>query len=124
MSIDMNRSGWDNPDGFKPREREQAPPPAPACEVEGPDGWVCDLPPGHGGPDHKADGGPSWVIDSIDGKPAPAPLSEKWEVMPPSEADHAILAKVREVAQKGREDHYPAAWAVALADIMELTDGY
>jgi hypothetical protein len=136
MSVDMSRSGWDNPEGFTPRQRDQAPPPEPACEVAGPDGWVCDLPPRHGGTDHHADGGPSWPIEGKQ-RPEPALLSERWAgepapwpgrmgraVVPPSEADRTVLAKVREVAQKGQEDHYPAAWAVALAKIVRLTDGY
>lgn len=47
--IDMRNSGWTNPEGWTPQPRPSvAPPPAPEiCEDTGPDGWVCDLRPGH-----------------------------------------------------------------------------
>jgi len=123
MSVDMSRSGWENPDGFTPRQRDQAPPPEPACEAAGPDGWVCDLPPRHGGTDHHADGGPSWPIEGKQ-RSEPSPLSGKRAPVPDTWDEADLLAKVRKVALLGQEDHYPAVWAVALAEIVRLTDGY
>jgi hypothetical protein len=122
QGIDMDHSGWDNPLGFKPRERDQAPPPVAACEAAGPDGWVCDLPPHHRGDNHKADGGPSWPVG---GHPAPVRFDDAENVtMPPSEADRDVLAKVRRVAQEASISDRAIIWAAALAEIEKLTDGY
>lgn len=121
MAIDMSKSGWENPEGFGPRERtEQAPPEVKVCEVVGPDGWVCDLPPNHGGDMHVADGGPSWPRTGA--RPEPAPSSQDWAQIPP--AWDEVTSQVREISLKALAAQSPAAWAVALSKIEELTRVY
>jgi hypothetical protein len=122
QGIDMGRSGWDNPDGFTPRERDKAPAgEIPACEAAGPDGWVCDLPPGHRGDNHKAEGGPSWPTN-----PDQAPMRPVGQniTLPPFEADRAVLRTVRLMALDAAASDKPMAWALALTEIGRLTDGY
>jgi hypothetical protein len=118
MSIDMDRSGWDNPDGFQPQKRETVPVvEVSACEDAGPDGWVCDLPPGHRGDIHRAELGPTWPVKGKWLTPEPATL-------PPSEADRTVLRAVRKVAQDACISERPITWAAAVAEIERLTDGY
>ena len=136
MSIDMSKSGWDNPEGFTPRERDQAPPPVEACEAPGPDGWVCDLKPGHGGDVHRADGGPTWPFLRSGGMvtgPVPvvgergpeAILTEAdWKPWEDATEARAVLRSVREVATAASQSDRPAHWAVALDKILEMTRGY
>ena len=123
MSIDMKKSGWENPEGFTPRERDQAPPPVEACEAPGPDGWVCDLPPRHGGDVHRADGGPTWsaVLRSGGVVTGPVPIVGEYG---PEVVLTAALQSVREVATTASQSDRPAHWAVALDKILELTRGY
>ena len=135
MSIDMSKSGWDNPEGFTPRERDQAPPPVEACEAPGPDGWVCDLKPGHGGDVHRADGGPTWPRQKYSGGggrgPEPARAEDEavlteadWKPWKDATEARAVLRSVREVATTASQSDRPAHWAVALDKILEMTRGY
>ena len=133
QGIDMSKSSWENPDGFTPRERpERAPAPEPVCEAAGPDGWVCDLKPNHRGDVHRADGGPDWprtgVTPAGDLEPR---VSGTWNpmdgVVPESSRawdDAQRFAEVRAIAVKALESQAPAAWAVALTKIEEMTHGY
>jgi len=122
MSIDMDRSGWDNPDGFQPQKRETVPVvEVSACEDAGPDGWVCDLPPGHRGDIHRAELGPTWPRE---GRPVTVQGLEPPVTMPASEADRTVLRAVRRVAQEACLSEKPITWAAAVAEIERLTDGY
>jgi hypothetical protein len=123
QGIDMGRSGWDNPDGFKPQERETVPMvEVSACEAAGPDGWVCDLPPGHRGEIHRAELGPTWPKINPDYHPL-EPV-EPPVTLPPSEADRTALAKVRRVTLEASDSDRAIVWAAALAEIERLTRGY
>lgn len=132
MSIDMSKSGWDNPEGFIPRERDVAPPPEPACEAQGPDGWVCDLKPGHKGTDHKADGGPSWPrrasegVAVILGEGGPEVVTDgaDWTPWKDATAAKGVLKDIHTIAQYALDDPSPANWAVTLSKIVEMTRGY
>jgi len=126
--IDMSKSSWENPEGHQPRERtERAPAPEPVCEAAGPDGWVCDLKPNHRGDVHRADGGPDWprggiVIDSRYAPDVPATRNEApWDV---EGTWDEVIGQVRRVAGKALGSQAPAAWAVALSKIEEMTRGY
>lgn len=144
--IDLSQSGWENPEGWKPRERtEQAQPIPPACDAEGPDGWICDLKPNHGGTVHRADGGPEWPRDArFASAPEPVAANERsrmaMDVTPyPGEGraiiddsataltpldEWAIVAAIREVAREAIADPMPAQWAMALGKIVEMTRGH
>jgi hypothetical protein len=121
MSIDMDRSGWDNPDGFQPQKRETVPVvEVSACEDAGPDGWVCDLLPGHRGDIHRAELGPTWPVEGKGLEPQTMLTLDNRDGGP----DRAVLAMVREVARASLAEGHPAKWAIALDRIMELTCGY
>lgn len=128
QGIDMSQSSWENPEGWQPRERtERAPAPEPVCEAAGPDGWVCDLKPNHRSDEHEADMGDKkirWPRKMLTSqgtfKPAPEPvivneISRTWD---------EVIGQVRAVAGKALESQTPAAWAVALSKIEEMTRGY
>lgn len=126
QGIDMSKSSWENPDGWTPRERtERAPAPEPVCEAAGPDGWVCDLKPNHRGDVHRADGGPDWPraaaahyaagLEPYVVNETPQDVEGTWD---------EVIGQVRAVAGKALESQAPAAWAVALSKIEELTRGY
>lgn len=126
--IDLSKSGWENPDGFQPRERpEQAPPPDPVCEAAGPDGWACDLPPNHRGNLHKADDGGKGVTWPRDGEftPAPEPVTvNETQPMTEDRDDWSKLSAIHEIAETASASDRPAQWAVALDKIMAMTRDY
>jgi hypothetical protein len=121
QGIDMDRSGWDNPDGFKPQERETVPVvEISACENAGPDGWVCDLPPGHRGDVHRAELGPTWPTKwALTSEPATLTLDNR-----DGGPDRSVLAEIRHLALGAMDSDKSSAWAVALASIVEMTRGY
>lgn len=129
QGIDMSKSSWENPEGWQPRERtERAPAPEPVCENPGPDGWVCDLKPNHRG-EHEADMGDKkirWPRE-LAPWPVPAPVSARAANETPRDVEGTwdeVIGQVRAVAGKALESQAPAAWAVALSKIEELTRGY
>lgn len=126
--IDMNKSGWTNPEGF-----QRAPRPAvhvdevKACEAPGPDGWVCDLPPGHAGDEHWADDaspkGFRWRTEMHDVStltdPPDQPRLIPGRIVP--EVGVSLKVRIRELAQSALDNPAPASWAVALSEIIDLT---
>jgi hypothetical protein len=130
QGIDLARSAWENPEGFKPRERDHgAVKVVKVCEAPGPDGWVCDLSPGHG-PDHKADdggqgvrwSGPMADVSQIqDPEPVLIPAYDPARLPSLTEAVSAPLVEIHALAEAAMSNPSPAAWAVALDKILELT---
>lgn len=127
--IDLARSGWENPEGFKPTPRPNipAPPVAAICESKGPHGWVCDLPPNHVPADqHRADdgspGGFRWtqnwadVTNLQDSEPQRIPAGVTIE-------PRDRLSDIESMAQRGLESPHPAQWAIALERILEVCRG-
>lgn len=126
--IDMAHSTWTNPENFQPKTARPASGPVEkveACEFPGPDGWACDLKPGHAGDEHWADtgepGGIRWrrpMVDAstLDGRSHASP--GQVEVI-----DQDRIARIREVARKALSSQAPAAWAVALNKIEEMCNG-
>lgn len=128
QGIDMSQSSWENPEGHQPRERtERAPAPEPACEAAGPDGWVCDLKPNHRGDVHRADGGPDWPRTAVTHAWTPEDEPARVVALDALEGKNhyaSILVDVHNVTQAALESQAPAAWAVALTQIEEMTRGY
>lgn len=122
--IDMRRSGWTNPDGFRPEPRPATPaPPAPeVCGNQGPDGWVCDLNPGHiPAGSHWADtgeaGGERWEDETLEA------LTLKEGETAPRVPKISLMDEVGTIARGGLANPSPAAWAVALNRIVERIYG-
>jgi hypothetical protein len=136
QGIDMGKSGWENPEGWTPREREPVPPPEPVCEAKGLDGWTCDLAPNHPGNEHEADAGDRkvrWPRELAAGGIVREPATtfnreiheQPWTPLadvPLNEAGKVML-RIRTVATEALGAQAPAAWAVALAEIERLTRG-
>lgn len=124
--IDMRRSGWTNPEGFAPAPRPRTPaPPAPAvCGVKHPDGWECELKPGHPGREHRADdgmpGGLRWEMEMVDVSTLDGRRVElaTGRIMPAPD-----LERVKRLAERGLESLSPAAWAIALGEILDICNG-
>lgn len=124
----MKRSGWTNPEGWKPAPRSSEPAPAvQACEAAGPGGWTCDLKPGHEpAADHWADngeaGGMRWRETKIDASVVgdaepvyvPGPLERLATVSP------EVIA---ELVSRGLNSPNPGHWYTALTEIQELLHG-
>lgn len=124
--IDMAHSGWTNPEGFKPRERDNTPAPAvpDVCGDVGPSGFVCELPPGHPYPPlHRADDGSPdgvvWRASMIN----VGTYGEPNAVLPgPKEVVASVsTAVIHEVAERALSSDRAADWAVALAEIARMT---
>lgn len=124
--IDLTRSTWTNPEGFKQAPRPSTPaPPFPAvCGHLGPEGWECELPPGHRPADHHRadDGTPQgvrWtqryaeVTTLADAEPQYVP-----SIVSLDRGDR--LEHVAAIAGKALDSQSPAAWAVALDKILEI----
>jgi hypothetical protein len=133
--IDMEHSGWTNPEGFVPRKRDSTPAPVvpDVCGDVGPGGFVCELspghaasvPPGHTFAVHKADDGSPegvvWRQSMIDvgtyGEPdqvMPGPVKEL--------VASVSMATIHEIAERALSSDRAADWAVGLAEISRLTD--
>jgi hypothetical protein len=123
--IRLDQSGWTNPDGFQ----KEARPPTPttevkACEVQGPDGWVCDLPPQHPNPDrHWADDGTPQGIWWIQNYTNVQGLGESDPVMIPATTERVhggTIQKILALAEEALDSERAADWAAALKDIQRL----
>lgn len=145
QGIDMDRSGWENPEGFEraPRPRVDVPV-VRVCEAPGPDGWTCDLKPNHQPTDqHYADDGGRgvrWTGPMADvsriqdeapvlipayahpGPPKPATLPDGL-IVPDAPDRFGKLAQVESVATQALDTPSPAAWAVALDKIVGICRG-
>lgn len=145
--IDLSKSTWENPDGFTPAPRPAvaAPELPKTCDAPGPDGWLCDLQPGHG-PDHRADngqpGGVTWYGEMAE----TTAIGQKQQTFIPAyrepqnvtyreggmtfnpepESTTALLllkGRVFDVAQDALKAESPAAWVRALDKISEMCRG-
>lgn len=120
--IDLSQSGWENPEGFKPRERDNTPAPAvaPVCGAKSPDGWECELPPGPHNV-HKADdgsnGGLMWATDQVSNQ---EPRDRIMSVLRDQgyAVDHQAIHAIATDALRAET---PAAWVRALDKIREMT---
>lgn len=128
QGIDMSQSSWENPEGHQPRERtERAPAPEPACEAPGPDGWVCDLKPNHRGDVHKAEAGPEWPRTAVTHAWTPEDEPARMTALNALEGKgylESLLIEAHAIAVNALESQAPAAWAVALSKIEEMTRDY
>jgi hypothetical protein len=124
--IDMQHSGWTNPEGFAPtpRPRTPAPPAPPVCGAKHPDGWECEMPPFHPGRGHKADdgmpGGLRWEtemadVSTLDGRRVETPTGRI--------VTDGVRDRIKLLAEAGLESPSPAAWAIALGEILDVCNG-
>lgn len=112
--IDLSKSSWDNPEGFVRAPRPVTPVTVvQACEAAGPDGWVCDLRPDHGGP-HRAEGGPSWEMAEVTTLAEAEPRFITGRTLDPR------LAEIHDLAVAGLRAELPAAWILALDKIRAV----
>jgi hypothetical protein len=127
--IDLGRSGWTNPDGFQRAPRSSEPAPViEVCGTTGPEGWACDLKPGHLALDHWADTGEApglrWRETQIDTRtaidPGPVLVPGPLEVVRP---DSASRSAVSDLVRQGLESSNPGQWYAALVKIQELLHG-
>lgn len=127
--IDLDRSGWTNPDGFQRAPRSSEPAPEVwVCGATGPEGWTCDLKPRHSQPEHWADTGEApglrWRETLVDVRtaidPGPVLIPGQLEVVRP---DSASASQVSELVRQGLESSNPGQWYAALVKIQELLRG-
>lgn len=145
QGIDLGRSGWANPEGFQPQRKPAIPaPPVPeVCGDQGPEGWVCDLKPGHKpAEDHWADtgeaGGLRWsrsVHDVSTFDDLSLPDGERPKIQGGIVESHKAanefrtyedalidaLNSISALASEGLKNPAPAAWAIALSQILEVS---
>lgn len=138
--IDLGRSGWENPEGFKPRPPRHTPAPKvlEVCGERSPEGWECEKRPGHPEREgHWADNGESggvrWVsrrkvdvtrLDEkgpvyIDGGPI-GPIGWPAIVSDGPTITEFKIPQVITIAKQALESQTPASWAIALGKILEL----
>jgi len=132
QGIDLSRSGWENPEGFKPRQRDNVPVPEvpEVCGDVGPNGWVCEMPPGHDRYQHWADNGTNegvtWEREKVEVTSHGAMVRGEQEFIPGRIMTTAMmnpnvdLDEIRSIAEKALQSQAPAVWAVALAKIQEM----
>lgn len=131
--IDMRNSGWTNPEGFQRAPRPSTPVQTPAaCEAPGPDGWVCDLRPGHPGDRHWADDGSAEGLKWRTEMHETTTLSERargeqsfipGRILDDDRTPDTPVAKIGELAERALASERPSAWAVALNAILEVCRG-
>lgn len=135
--IDMARSGWENPEGFKPRERPpvEVPPAPDICGDIGPGGWACELKPGHQLREHRADdGSPTgvrWAREQVE-VTGPRAMNEGRQEFAPGrivrdpgvvrliEARAEGMRQIRDIAETALKSESPAAWVLALDKIRGM----
>lgn len=125
--IDMRRSSWENPEGFQstPRVVLKAPDPDPVCGHVGPDGWTCDLKPGHRPASaHKADDGTPagvrWTQEMVD----VSQVQDSRPVLIPGRVTavpRGTLEDIATVAREALDSPSPSAWVLALDQIIGMT---
>ena len=135
QGIDLANSGWDNPEGYTPRERDRGPEPVPddICGDQHPNGWACELKPGHRPvAEHWADdgnpGGIRWTRALVDTStladlalsPDRRPFVQGGII---SQDRAPFLEEIGLMARDALANPNPAAWAVALNRIVERIYG-
>lgn len=130
--IDLKRSGWENPDGFVPRPRDAGPAVRmddTICGDQHPDGWVCELTPGHQPPevhvaDNGAPGGVRWTrslhdVTAIQDGPPGTTLIQGHV----TETIGTPMDRIRSIAARALESQLPSNWAIALSEIAKVAGG-
>lgn len=125
--IDMEKSGWEKAAAPAPARPDVAAPAAETyCDVESPDGWVCDRRP-HTDGNHQADIGESLVKWTTGGTEVVTPRSPSRSGQATRTTDveasaPLVLAGIGALVDDALTSQYPAAWVSALQKIKEILD--